>query len=454
MPNIKGPDGRVISFPEGTSDADIAAAFSQTGDTKSQHPYLDTAKDLAKGVGEGVVNTISGADDWATKHLPAFMTTPIGQKPSPENSARATQYAKDLATPTNTAQKIGKGVEQAAEFFIPGAAEERLLGKAPALARAGGAALSSGVVNKVQGGDFKTGAAVGAAGSLIGAGLKAVAPKIAESAIGIRKTDRAYKAKDAIGRALLDETKGYTPTSVGESAQKALDKLNPELESTIAASPNTVSLAAPRKVVSDAVDTAVKRGARKSYSQLQPVAEHLDRDIFGTSIKSDIPAVDALNLNRGLADDFVGSWNPETLKNVSGTAAKAYHELGEGIKAAVPESRPLYSRISNLIPVENRASGAALNASTTQKLVHRIGAPTGALTGSIFGAKEGYEHGGIGGGIAGGIGGLVLPLLTTTPGGQLALARLLNSQGGAGMVKGASSLGLQLNRPAKKTDDQ
>src|SRR5712664_3228125 len=121
MPNIKGPDGKVISFPEGTSDADIASAFAGVSApaAPSQHPYLDTAKDLAKGLGEGVVNTISGADSFATKHLPAWMTTPIGQKATPENSARATAYAKDLATPTNTAQKIGRGVEQAAEFLAP-----------------------------------------------------------------------------------------------------------------------------------------------------------------------------------------------------------------------------------------------------------------------------------------------------------------------------------------------
>jgi hypothetical protein len=453
MPNIKGPDGRVISFPEGTSEADIAAAFSGTHETP-QNPYLGAAKDFAKGIGEGVVNTISGADNFATKHLPAFMTTPIGQRPSAENSARATAYAKDLATPVNTTQAIGKGLEQAGEFFIPGGLTKKVIGKSGPLVRAGVEALSSGIVNKAQGGDFTSGAIAGGAASGLASGLKAVAPKIAESAIGIRRTDRAYKAKNAIGKALLDETKGYTPDSVGESAQSVLNKLNPQLESTIAASPNTVPLAPSRQIVSDAIDTAAKRGARKSFSQLQPLAEHLDSDIYGVPLKQDLPAIEALNLNRGLSDDFVGSWNPDTLKNVSGTAAKAYHELGEGIKTAVPESRPLYSRISNLIPVENRASGAALNASTTQKLVHRIAAPTGALTGGVFGAKEGYEHGGIGGAIAGGVGGIVLPVLTTTPGGQIALSRFLYSSGARALTKGATGLGLQLNRPKDNTQEQ
>lgn len=461
--NVQLPDGSIVEFPDNMSDDAIGSAIkSNQPAAPSQHPYLDTAKDLAKGVGEGLVNTISGADQFATKHLPTWMTTPIGQAATPENSARATQYAKDLATPTNTSQKVGKGVEQAAEFLAPTGIEKGAasLGSA-ALGKGGamvgkllGSGIHSGTVNAAQGGSFGGGAAMGAAGTGLGMGIKAIAPKIAESAIGIRKTDRAYKAKDAIGRALLDETKGYTPDSVGESAQKALDKLNPELESAIASSPNTVSLAAPRKVVAEAVDTATKRGARKSFDQLQPLAEHLDKNIFNVPIANDIPAIDALHLNRGLADDFVGSWNPETLKNVSGTAANAYHELGEGIKSAVPESRPLYSRISNLIPVEKRASGSALNATTTQKLVNKVAAPTGALAGSIFGAKEGYDKGGAGGAIAGGLGGLILPSLVTTPTGQIALARLLNSSGARKALQGSAGLGLQLNRPANKAEDQ
>jgi hypothetical protein len=464
---IKLPDGSYGKFAANASDADIRAAVQK--DFPSSFPaaeptftdrLMSTGKDLLKGAGEGALSTISSADEFAQKHLPAFFTTPIGQKPSAENSARATAYAKDLATPVNTTQKIGKGIEQAAEFLAPTGLEEgaaqlggAALGRGGAIAgRLLGSGIHSGAINKVQGGSFGTGAASGVAGTAIGMGIKAIAPKIAESAIGVRATDRAYKGKNAIGTALLDETTGYTPESVGSSAQKVLDKLNPELENTIAASPNTVSLAGPRKVVADAVDTAAKRGARGSFGQLQPLAEHLDKNIYGFPIASDIPAIDALNLNRGLADDFVGSWNPATLKNVSGTAAQAYHELGEGIKQAVPESRPLYSRISNLIPVEKRASGAALNASTTQKLVHKIGAPTGALVGSIYGAEEGYKKGGIGGGIAGGLGGLILPALATTPTGQIALARVLNSSGAQKAIKSATGLGLQLDRPAKDAE--
>lgn len=590
---IKLPDGSYGKFAANASDEQIRAAIQKDFPNAFPAPEptltdraISTAKDFAKGVGEGLVNTISGADDFASKHLPAFFTTPIGQKPTAENSARATAYAKELARPTNTTQSIGKGLEQAAEFLIPGAAEERLLGGAGPITRAAGSALTSGAVNKLQGGDFKTGAVSGASGSLIGSGLKAVAPKIAESAIGIRRTDRAYKAKNAIGRALLDETKGYTPEAVGESAQKVLDRLNPELENAVDRAsvksapkvkgyleapakeiplgeaptpgampggiydaqpfpvqnvgearvirrpngqilpkserivefpdetgklpvardyggkflsrtptrkawmagtgeellpspefsgpgvvfrrepipvghgspefePNRIANLGPAKsVIGNAIGTATRQGERNTISQLNPVLEHLTTDIAGNPIPNTVTPRQLLDLKRGLGNEFVHTWNPETLKNVSGTAASAYHELGQELNRVVPEARSLNSRIASLIPVEKRASGAALNASTTQKLVHKVGAPTGALLGGIYGGEEGYKHGGIGGAVAGGLGGLVLPTLVTTPTGQIALARALNSAGTRKAIQGITGLGMQLNRPANNAENQ
>jgi hypothetical protein len=146
--------------------------------------------------------------------------------------------------PTNTMQKLGKGAEQAAEFLIPGLGEEKAgamltehlpqLGKLAApLARLGTQTVGTGLVNKLQGGDFSTGALMGAGAGAIGEGAKAVAPTIAEAALKIRKLDRAYKPPGAIGRAALDETTGLTPSAVGESAQSGLDELNPQVAAIV-----------------------------------------------------------------------------------------------------------------------------------------------------------------------------------------------------------------------------
>lgn len=120
---------------------------------------LNGAADLGKGVLEGVGNTLSMGDDWAAKHLPPWFTTPIGQKPTPENSAASVERFHQLITPANTTQAVGKGIEQVGEFLLPTGVEEGLarFGGA-ALGRGGelvgkllGSAVHSGAINKAQG---------------------------------------------------------------------------------------------------------------------------------------------------------------------------------------------------------------------------------------------------------------------------------------------------------------
>lgn len=147
------------------------------------------------------------------------------------------QNEKPFAS-ANPFQSFGKGAEQAGEFLAPGLGEEaatadiaKAAPKMAPLARIGYNALTSGLVNKAQGGEFGTGAMAGAGAGVVGEGMKALAPHMAESALNIRKLDRAYgKGNGAIGRAILDETSGVRPGTVAASAQNRLDELNPRLE--------------------------------------------------------------------------------------------------------------------------------------------------------------------------------------------------------------------------------
>ena len=193
-----------------------------------------SAKNAGIGAAKGFLHTISSSDDWARQHMPAWMTNSDFGFGPPANL----EHVHQMATPHGTAQKIGYGGEQAGEFLIPGGAEEsaaehlgELAPKLKPLARIAASALGAGAVNKAQGGSFAGGAAGGAAAGAAGEGLRAVAPRIAESALNIRKLDRAYgKGGGAIGRTILDETTGLTPGSVAESAQSRLNDLNPQLE--------------------------------------------------------------------------------------------------------------------------------------------------------------------------------------------------------------------------------
>ena len=397
------------------------------------------AKDFGIGALKGAGSTANNIGhllypDWLAKHLTGT--------PSAEQQ-------EGYFAPKNTAQAVGKGAEQIGEFFIPGAGEEaageKLATMAPKLGKiAKPLARMAGTeaVNEVQGGTPGMGAAGGAAGELIGAGMRSIAPKLAESGLGITKVDRAFGKTP--GKAILNETSGLRPSTIADSGQKRLNQLVPEMESKVASSPNTVSLAPARQITADAESKAMKLNAPGLYGQMTPMSDFLDHN-FATMQKfpQDVPASEALNLKRGFSKEFLGKWNPETHADTLATGRKAYRALDAGIDQAVPEAAPLNQRISSLIPVVNRAESVSRNAPTTQLMVKKIAAPTGALLGPIFGGEEGYRHGGVPGAIAGAGLGMAAPLLVTTPEGQMIMARAMHGTEG---LKPLVSSGLQMTK--------
>ena len=186
--------------------------------------------DLVKGIGESAVSLMSTGDN-AVRKIPGigeWLTTPATGAPAD----KAIAHTHELATPANTTQAVGKGIGDAAQFLIPGGAEEKAAMMLPEIARPaariGLSALSSGAVNKAQGGSFGTGAAAGGIGAGIGAGLKAAAPKVAETALGIPKAARAFGKTP--GAAILNETRGIRPETIADSAKESMGKITPQLE--------------------------------------------------------------------------------------------------------------------------------------------------------------------------------------------------------------------------------
>lgn len=306
-----------------------------------------------------------------------------------------------------------------------------------------------------------TGLGIGLSGSVpgvIGKGMRAAGPPLAESSLGIRAINRAYGRTPGV--AALEETKGFNPGTVSESAQQRLGDINTELESVVGKSNAPVDITPARQVLSAAQTKASGRNAAKTASQIDPMKQHLTEPMpgfqgritqpptpmvqkpsailgpNGQPVMQTVPGqapppvisdvqnpTGVLNLKRGFGDEFIHNWNPETMKGVRGTAARTYHALGEQLHNAVPESAPLDTRASSLIPVAERGAAADLNAPIGQRIMHRIGAHTGALAG----AGLGYATGGIPGGIAG----LVLPELLSSPTVKMAIARTLYGGGKA-----------------------
>lgn len=231
--------------------------------------HASTLVNAGQVVREGAKGVVKGAANTASNLLGAANLYEVPQGSRLSGALNNTvDKMQQFSQPENTPQAVGRGLEQVGEFFVPGAGEEdaaadlapslgRILPSriaAPA-ARVATGAFGAGAVNSAQGGSFGTGAATGALGAGVGQAVGAIAPRIAESALNIRKLDRAYgKGGGTIGRAILDETTGLSPASVAESAQGKLNVLNPQLNEmadAASARPNNVRglLSAPAEEI-------------------------------------------------------------------------------------------------------------------------------------------------------------------------------------------------------------
>ncbi len=156
---------------------------------------VQSLEDVGKGIAKSVPGTLAGIDDLVAK-IPGVgtaLTTPLVGGTS---SSQARQDLHNAAETHNAAQAGGKVVGNLAQFAIPGGAEEAAAEKVATLApkvaqyapkaetliapfaRIGARALGAGTVNKVQGGSFADGAALGGAGEVVGQGVSALAPGV------------------------------------------------------------------------------------------------------------------------------------------------------------------------------------------------------------------------------------------------------------------------------------
>ena len=150
--------------------------------------------DFFGGIGSGALHTL------ATIGYPAGMAA---HAISPKNFPAPSMSNPVLQAPDSISGKVGRGLEQVGEFMLPGGAEERGAAKLAELAPWAGRAakplakvltsgISAGAVNTAQGGSPVTGAAMGAGGQVLGQGLKAVSPALAEAALNVRGNQRLF----------------------------------------------------------------------------------------------------------------------------------------------------------------------------------------------------------------------------------------------------------------------
>lgn len=342
---------------------------------------------------------------------------------------------------SNTLEGSGRvlaplGIAAAAEAPVAGA----IAGLSGIGAQRGGEALA-----RHFGASPETERAVGDVAALVGGGIggklggvlsKAAAP-LAENALGIRGTTKAYGATP--GKAILEETKGLTPSKIESSARQRIGELGNELESRAATTNTPGSLKPVRRVVSRDINQAASRNSISTPNELAPLQRFLTeptpefrgnveyptgahtpityqqpqsnvlgpngqpilgspRVIPGASpapvVAEEQPASTLLGMRRQLNTDFVRNWNPAvSTKGALGTARRAYGALGGELDRIVPGGSGLDQRISSLIPVADRARLVDLNEGTVGRMLGRATARTGSLVAPLFGFHAGGARG-------------------------------------------------------------
>jgi hypothetical protein len=450
-------DDHGIKLPPGATleSGSYQGPMTSTGIAAPQSTDSFSAKDFGTGIAQGAAQTTGGLVSTASRLLHKIPY--IGERLAPETGIRSLEaITEERSKPQNTTQQIGKTGEQIAEWMIPSGAEEKaatLIGRIPRIGRAaapiaklGTTAIESGFRNKVQGGDFATGAEVGVGAGLLGEAGRVIAPKLAERAIRVPSRDIGHGR--TIGQAVLDETSSIRPSAIARQAGAKARVLTRELEAgthaaTGAGAHGTTDAA--HQILDDALANA-PRNAPSYKEKLESLRGLLDfHSGIGPQQRVFTPD-DVLEMKRGI-DKEISSWDHASRQSVDPLKRKLYRALDSELDRTVPGAEGLNQRISSLIPAQNAASKTAAKPG----LIARIGAPTALGLGRAgVGAALGYREGRTTeSALVGGIGGLIVPELLRTPGVQMGAARVAASPSTYRALRG---IPLQLTRSDLRRD--
>jgi hypothetical protein len=463
QPINQGGGGVTLDFSNAQPIAQSPPAPSMTATPPPSmlQQGMSALGNFGKGIAKSGISLMSTGDE-AVRKIPGigeWLTTPANGTPADQ----AIAHVHQMATPHGTAQNLGYGAGEAAQFLIPGGAEEEgaaklatiapKLGKfAKPIAKAITSAVGSGAVNTLQGGSPLTGAAMGAGGSLAGDVLKAAAPAVTEFAQGI------HTPGAKTGKAILAETGGVMPGSIRSSARGVLDELNPQLDqAAIDAGQdaqgnlvNPVSLAPARQTAQQFITKAIGQGEPKFYKGTQRLAKQLDVLPNGTPLPEDVTPYQALLTKRGVGNAVsAAKWKPGYNDPFTGAQKAVYGQLNHAFEGAVPEAAPLNARISALIPATK--PGAT---SFSRYVSPAVGTMMGGYTGAMRGLQSGEQGepnlekaftGGITGAALGGLTGYAAPTAMNV------FARTANSPAlQKFLIPAATGAALQVDRKKKE----
>ena len=448
---VKSKDDLEAYVVSGTGESPETQAVSGIGEAVKR-----TGKEMLAGAGRGLMHTGIALSPFLNK-IPY-----IGETLAPSEGIRA---AEKMATPTTPAEKAGFTGEQIAEWLLPTGAEEkggvaaaRMLPKlgrfAEPLGRIATGALESGVRANLQSGDvtsgkdFGTGALMGGAAGIVGEGMRAIAPKLAESSLGI--TNRMRGRGKTIGKAVLEEIPGVRPGTIAKEAGAKLGDLTKEMETGVHTATQG-GVTGSTQPAHDVLNTAIQntpRNARELLDKLRDLRDvlSLQKPVSGQAPRMIHTPDELLEIRRGI-DKTIKSWGPEWQKSpdVQGVTQRMYGAIDQELDRLVPGNKELNQRISSLIPARSQAKKMSQGAGLSQRMLHRAAAHTGAMLPSIAGGYYGYEKGGVPGAVAGAL----LPEMMASPTGQMMGARMMRSPATTRLLRAGGSQLVKRNGKSK-----
>lgn len=369
-----------------------------TGQPESSQGILDrlipngTAKSLLKGAAESGGSIAVNMADLLSHVMPSL---------TPSAADRAS------TVPANTTEKVGKVGTDIGMAMIPGAAATKLAPASAALRillNAGG----SGIMNKLQGGDFTTGAAMGAGGEAAATGVKAVAPSILKSVIP--------GMSPGVASTMLNKTSGLSASAMADSAGEMAPKAVAGMEDIAGHAHAPVSTTKAVKVVDDAMKKAVDANDTENLNHLRTIrARLLNTAVPGQQARGSeaLGVANTLdNLAKKLPSDAGMSYSP------GATASKAADVLRQSLDKSAPGTSDLHDTVKALIQGGQAASKAAKAKPNIMMTLARHGITDLFGGGSVYAATHNP---------AAGIAGAVAAHALSSPAARIGAARVANS---------------------------
>lgn len=289
----------------------------------------------------------------------------LGAKPLVQNVDTA---------PSNTMQSIGKGVEQVAEFAIPGKAMSMATKGAPLLGRMAGEAAVGAGVGTIQGqGPLEAGvsgaisAAVPVAGKVWPAAkdfvARKVSPRLMNSLMEVKPTALDF-GHDPGGRVVKEGIIAANEDSLLAQIRDRLKDAGVALDAKLASAPANQTIDAS-DIVINALDNAVQNsGLAKEAAFRDRVETVMDVILKKSAGKlSNLTPKEAQTLKSEIGT-FV-AWNEGSLdKPINKAIAEIYRGLNKATEAIVSDIKPLLSRYGDLKVAEDALDYAIQSRST------------------------------------------------------------------------------------------